>query len=667
MGAVTFSLDTKLIETVKAVLPLSIFVETGTFKGDTTIACIDYFEQLYTIELSEELYEASKRRFVNAPSVTLYHGDSAIRLLQLRDILQNKSVLYWLDAHWCAATDTAGEKSQCPLLQEINAIAALNSNSLIIIDDARLFLCAPVAPHEISQWPQLHEIIKALFDISSKHRITIVNDCIIYYPAQIEVQINQYAQSVGVDWLIVMDVYVQKLKTHQILEEKESQIRLLSNAVQEHHLAGHEKELEINKITALAANLTSSVKEKEQEIDKLAAITNDLMPSVQEKEHAIGKITALADDLMASVKEKEQAINEKELEIQRLNKHIIEINKDLDKKELVIQGQDKFIKQKHLFKFYLLKIILRTKAPFARFIAAKKIKFKQQFGPFLGVLNQYPPKKMLLSNHYYKKVAINNPLKVSIITPSFRQAEYIERTIKSVLDQDYPSLEYFVQDGGSNDGTIDILQAYSQQLKGWESKPDKGQSHAINLGFAKTSGEIMAWLNSDDIFLPGTLAYVANYFDKHPDVDVIYGDRIIIDENDREIGRWIMPRNDYAVLSWADYIPQETLFWRRSIWDKVGGKIDESFQFAMDWDLLVRFRDAGACINRLPRFLGAFRVHTQQKTSANIDDLGTKDMLRIRVRCIGYEPSGIEIHNNIKKYLWWHFFEHNFRLIHYKR
>ena len=153
----------------------------------------------------------------------------------------------------------------------------------------------------------------------------------------------------------------------------------------------------------------------------------------------------------------------------------------------------------------------------------------------------------------------------------------------------------------------------------------------------------MAWLNSDDLLLPGALAVVADYFNLHPDVDVVYGNRLLIDENDMEIGRWIMPGHDSDVLSWVDYIPQETLFWRRSIWDKAGGQIDESFKFAMDWDLLVRLRDAGAKFAHIPRFLGAFRVHEQQKTSAAMNETGLQEMDRIHKRLHARVPHEIEI------------------------
>lgn len=255
--------------------------------------------------------------------------------------------------------------------------------------------------------------------------------------------------------------------------------------------------------------------------------------------------------------------------------------------------------------------------------------------PSLGKLNQYAPKKLIIPGSYRSNCRLtkSTPL-VAIVTPSYNQGAYIKRTIDSVLDQGYPNLEYIVQDGNSTDQTVEILHGYEKALC-WESKKDHGQGNAINLGFKKTSGEIMAYLNSDDLLLPGTLNYVVDYFNLHPEVDVVYGHRIIIDENDCEIGRWILPPHNNEILSWADYIPQETLFWRRRIWDKVDGTIDESFQFALDWDLLIRFRNAGAKFHRLPRFLGAFRVHQNQKTSSKINTAGLKEMMIIRQRCRG--------------------------------
>lgn len=274
--------------------------------------------------------------------------------------------------------------------------------------------------------------------------------------------------------------------------------------------------------------------------------------------------------------------------------------------------------------------------------------------PRIGVLNQYPPRELQIPAKCIHNIPPRNQPRISIVTPSFNQGAFIERTINSVLSQSYQNLEYYVQDGGSKDGTVEILGRYAAGLTGWESSPDKGQSQAINLGFSKTSGEIMAWLNSDDLLLPGTLAYVAQYFNCHPEVDVVYGHRIIIDESDRQIGHWIMPMHDDAILSWADFIPQETMFWRRAIWEKAGGRIDESYHFAMDWDLLVRFREAGARFVRLPRFLGGFRVHQRQKTSAEISEVGILEMGRIQQRLLGRIPTSDET----QKAVFWYLLKH---------
>ena len=195
------------------------------------------------------------------------------------------------------------------------------------------------------------------------------------------------------------------------------------------------------------------------------------------------------------------------------------------------------------------------------------------------------------------------------------------------------------------------MERYGPRLAHWESAKDNGFVQAINLGFRHASGDIMAYLNSDDLLLPGVLNYVARYFVAHPDVDAVYGHRVVIDEFDAEIGRWVLPHHNDEVLSWADYVPQETLFWRRRMWEKVGGSVDESFRFAVDWDLLVRMRDAGAKFARLPRFMGAFRVHPHQKTSAQITEIGEQEMACIRERCHGGPVSHALVYWNVRPYL----------------
>lgn len=278
-------------------------------------------------------------------------------------------------------------------------------------------------------------------------------------------------------------------------------------------------------------------------------------------------------------------------------------------------------------------------------------RFNKAIQPKLGELCHHKPKKLHIPQHYYQKPSSQEWPLISIATPAFRHGNFIEATIKSVLEQDYPNLEYVVKDGGSTDNTVEILKSYGDKLTHWESTKDTGQSQAINVGFSHTTGEIMAYLNSDDLLLPGALHYVAHYFQQNPDVDAVYGHRVLIDENGFEIGRWIIPPHQDEILSWVDYIPQETLFWRRSLWEKINGSIDESFQFAMDWDLLLRFREASAKIVRLPRFLGAFRVHPHQKSSAAISDVGAREMQRLRERAQGGRMvDSTEIKKNTRTY-----------------
>jgi glycosyltransferase involved in cell wall biosynthesis len=278
-------------------------------------------------------------------------------------------------------------------------------------------------------------------------------------------------------------------------------------------------------------------------------------------------------------------------------------------------------------------------------------RFRQTFTPKLGVLYHYPPIDINIPQYYTNSRRSKPELTISIVTPSYNHGEFIERTIASVLDQYYEELEYIIQDGGSSDHTVEILRSYGKSLTHWESRIDAGQANAIQLGFDRTTGDIMAYLNSDDMLMPGALHYIAEYFNRHPGADVVYGHRVLTDEADREIGRWVLPRHCDDVLSWADFIPQETLFWRREIWERAGGYIDQSLRFAMDWELILRFRELGARFVRLPRFLGMFRVHPQQKTCLEMEQIGQKEMKLLRKRYLKHEPSVEEINKNIRFYL----------------
>jgi glycosyltransferase involved in cell wall biosynthesis len=241
--------------------------------------------------------------------------------------------------------------------------------------------------------------------------------------------------------------------------------------------------------------------------------------------------------------------------------------------------------------------------------------------------------------------------RVSIVVPSYNQGRFLRATLDSVLDQQFPNLELIVQDGGSTDETQTILREYSGRLRHWESRRDNGQAHAINLGFRHATGDILAYLNSDDILLPGALAYVARFFERHPSIDVVYGHRVVIDESGMEVGRWILPAHQDEILRWADYVPQETLFWRRRIWKLTGASMDEDFRYALDWELLVRFLDHGATFVRLPRFLGAFRVHASQKTTADFDQTTMSECRKLSQRMHGRSVETVELRRRIRPYL----------------
>ena len=264
---------------------------------------------------------------------------------------------------------------------------------------------------------------------------------------------------------------------------------------------------------------------------------------------------------------------------------------------------------------------------------------------------QYPPKPIVGERFRSGSLGPSNGIRFLGVTPAFQAAEHLEETVLSVLDQAYPNIRYGVVDGGSTDETVSILKQYSDRLDFAQSAPDRGQNEAIRKGFSRLLGgseqsgdnRIMFWLNSDDLLLPGSLQFVARYFQAHPQVDVVYGHRVIIDSEGREIGRWVLPRHSQRALRWVDYVPQETLFWRERAWNEVGG-LDPDFQFAMDWDLLLRFQEHGLRIMRLPYFLGCFRFHSRQKTQEHLSaveagdfDLSQEEFQRIRSRNVGRE------------------------------
>lgn len=241
--------------------------------------------------------------------------------------------------------------------------------------------------------------------------------------------------------------------------------------------------------------------------------------------------------------------------------------------------------------------------------------------------------------------------RISIVVPSFNQGRFIGATLRSIIDQRYPNLELIVVDGGSTDNTLAVLKQYEAHLDWWVSEPDSGQTAAINKGFMQSTGEIMAWINSDDLVASGALHQVADYFIKHPETQAVYGDRVLINEEGLEIGRWILPCHSDKVLKFADFIPQETLYWTRKAWNLIGGRLDETFHFAMDWDFLLRLSEKCIDVRHLPIFLGLFRIHHQQKTSSQLYLIGQQEIRRIRHRELGFQPTRWQLISNIVPFL----------------
>jgi glycosyltransferase involved in cell wall biosynthesis len=268
--------------------------------------------------------------------------------------------------------------------------------------------------------------------------------------------------------------------------------------------------------------------------------------------------------------------------------------------------------------------------------------------PPMWTFEQYPPRLLNLNAFKPAPAVPARAPRIAMVTPSYNQAQYLGATIDSILSQDYPNLYYHVQDGASIDGTLDLLKSRGDRIS-WSSESDNGQSTGINLGFAGVDCEIMAYLNSDDMLLPGTLAYVADHFTEHPDVDIVYGHRVFVDREGLEVGRAVLPRHDGKALQYADYIPQETLFWRKRVWDRIG-PIDENFHYAMDWDFILRAQAAGFKFVRLPRFLACFRIHDAQKTAATYS-VGVREMGILRRRVLGFEPTQMQIRRAIAPYL----------------
>jgi len=206
--------------------------------------------------------------------------------------------------------------------------------------------------------------------------------------------------------------------------------------------------------------------------------------------------------------------------------------------------------------------------------------------------------------------------RVSLVTPSFNQGQFLEDTILSVLNQGYPDLEYMVIDGGSTDGSPEVIRRYADRLAYWESTPDRGQSHAINKGWRRATGKYLWWLNSDDLLMPDSLASAVRHLEANPAEDLIYGDLLSIDEEGQPLGAWSLRDFDFADFMINDgHVAQPGGLVRREAVERIG-YLDEGLHYLMDWDFWTRLALSGGRLIHLPQTLAMYRVYDEAKTGA---------------------------------------------------
>ena len=241
---------------------------------------------------------------------------------------------------------------------------------------------------------------------------------------------------------------------------------------------------------------------------------------------------------------------------------------------------------------------------------------------------------------------------VSIVIPSYNQAGFLEASLRSVLEQDYPEIEVLLVDGGSTDGSLEIIRKYADRLAWWVSEKDGGHADALNKGFAHARGEIFAWLNSDDTYYPGAVSEAVAYLQAHPEVGMVYADADLTDKDGRIIGRFASRPTDYRrLLRGSVHIPQATTFYRAEVWRRLGPLSLELF-FSFDYDMWVRFAKVSR-LQYLPRRWATFRLHDEGKSVRN-DDLCYPDMLKVHERETGHRLSLLWLRAQVRRltYAW---------------
>jgi glycosyltransferase involved in cell wall biosynthesis len=250
-----------------------------------------------------------------------------------------------------------------------------------------------------------------------------------------------------------------------------------------------------------------------------------------------------------------------------------------------------------------------------------------------------------------ESVRMPSPL-VTIVTPSYNQGAFIRATIESVLSQDYENLEYLIVDGGSTDQTASVVKEYAGRLT-FVSEPDRGQSHAINKGFRRARGEYLAWLNSDDLFLPGAVRHAVAELELRPRLGAVYGEGYLVDRAGDITRRFpcTEPFNLPKLARYSDYILQQTVFFRKSVFDQIGC-LDEDLHYVMDWDILIRIAKRFE-LGYIPEYMGCLREYPEAKSFAG-GAARIQEIRRIMIRHTGmrFAPGYIVYGLETYKQLW---------------
>ncbi|MEH2470459.1 glycosyltransferase involved in cell wall biosynthesis [Nitrobacteraceae bacterium AZCC 2161] len=227
-------------------------------------------------------------------------------------------------------------------------------------------------------------------------------------------------------------------------------------------------------------------------------------------------------------------------------------------------------------------------------------------------------------------------MRVSVVTPSFNQGQFIQRTLNSVATQGIPDIEHIVFDGGSSDETVDVLKRFGNAIQ-WTSEKDKGQTDAVNKGICATSGEIIGWLNSDDVYYPYAVAHVLQFFENHPDIDVVYGEADYIDLNDYAFQPYPTEPWNFERLKQNCYICQPAAFFRRRVIEQYG-LLDENLHFCMDYEYWLRLAKAGARFAHLDQKLAGSRLYAENKTLGSRLKV-TEEILNMQKSMFGTVPT----------------------------